>query len=456
MRKISVMICRMISSIFFSVIVVLLAFTFVFLLLWINGIVPRTWGLRFPIITLLIVSSLLVILLYSFNKTDAKNIIKLRFSKDFMTFFLGVNIIASIFAISVFVVTVIVDYFISNINIVIGIFVVAFIGISGWIGYYSISCKEMIKNVIIVHGFAMSIIMILVSVLLFPNIFYKNVGVINPKLDETDRIASLICAKAARLVYDIPKDHGDAKADDRSGNLYSGDAILHEKVNKQYGKDWEIADIVYQPVSRDMHNTEKSDIQFSAILLANKNENKLIIAIAGTDSWQKIVFEDGVRLGLIGIPNEAINSLMLYKTVLDYCNEYNVKPQIYVTGHSLGGYLAQVLVYQIIKSDNDIRNNIKSVELFNSVKINWNLNQCLEVKRHPDSFYGKMYSTLDSLDDKSIKLVSNEISGDQVSLIGQTVAGIRRIYIAPQKRGSTFIDLHNMDLFINLLEKDHS
>ena len=129
-----------------------------------------------------------------------------------------------------------------------------------------------------------------------------------------------------------------------------------ENLYKQELQNWEIIKIKGQH-PRSISNTDKIDKSsngFAAVVWKNKSTNEIIIAFRGTDRLSDLT--DDKRIMHYEEPDQVSEARTLYDNVL----KENSNSKIFLTGHSLGGALAQHIARE--KNCNAITFKIKGKE----------------------------------------------------------------------------------------------
>lgn len=164
---------------------------------------------------------------------------------------------------------------------------------------------------------------------------------------------------------------------------------------------------------------------------AYKNENNIVIAYRGTDS---VFFDDqfGEWINNIvgGITNHHVES-SIARSYADMIARRYPLSDIYITGHSLGGHLAQLGAAKIL--DDHPLVNIKRVSYFNAFGINtnpfFNKNAQLDIEA--------------TLKKHSHLLVSHSILGDVVSKLGEHFGLYLEYKVCPKIENGIFIGMVN-------------
>lgn len=145
-----------------------------------------------------------------------------------------------------------------------------------------------------------------------------------------------------------------------------------------------------------------------------KNGKNVVVAFRGTDDSIEWVW-NFVGIGLIDYHIEEAKAVEYIKEVVKKYPDCN----IYITGHSLGGYLAQVSAAHMIKY---LNRKPAAVVYFNGVGLDYN-QKALDSKEWAREVL-KEYSNTN-------RLVSYQVRGDVVSLIG--IHSGQQIFIEPDR-----------------------
>lgn len=169
----------------------------------------------------------------------------------------------------------------------------------------------------------------------------------------------------------------------------------------------------------------KGTAEFTAMTF--KRDNNIVISYRGTDFNDAGDWIQDISYGIVGYAGqEDIAQKYALKVAKHYpnCN-------IYVTGHSLGGYLAQIGGAALIQ--NGYESNIKEIGYFNGMglfflsNINSKINQKLNITKNRYQSLVNTFNITQSKAKQSLtswynnggKLVSYRINGDIISAIGQ-------------------------------------
>ena len=180
----------------------------------------------------------------------------------------------------------------------------------------------------------------------------------------------------------------------------------------------------------------KGTAEFTAMTF--KNGNNIVISYRGTDfddigDWTQDIF-----YGLVGYAGqEDVAKQYAIKVAHQYPNS-----NIYVTGHSLGGYLAQIGGSALIEKG--FGNNIKEIGYFNGMGLffwsnlikNTNIKNslsklnCTSLTQNNSNFYNTQETAkkyLTNWYNNGGKLTSYFINGDLISALGQHCRRYKRI-----------------------------
>lgn len=220
-------------------------------------------------------------------------------------------------------------------------------------------------------------------------------------------------AIASALAY-VPLQKNKTMAQNFDIGRFSGISRIVNFVNSKFNlHDYATIDELNDWLVADFHNKEFSEKSMAAFVL--EKDNNVIIVFRGTDTE---VLGD-IKYGL---KNYHDQEKYAKKYVSDILNEYSSKDgnyNIYVTGHSLGGYLAQIAgshVYSELKNNNEKYNtlSLERIVYFNGIGINF-------LTYFGDKYnYGNQAETIANLKDlgNQGKLISYYTYGDLVSALG--------------------------------------
>ena len=159
---------------------------------------------------------------------------------------------------------------------------------------------------------------------------------------------------------------------------------------------WKIVDYTNEKISDNAYFTATT----------YKNDKNVVIAIRGTNDGFGEWYQNIVGYGLLNTHSEEANAKKLAVKIADKYPDCN----IYITGHSLGGYLTQFVAAEM--SSKRPKVNIAKVSYFNGMGINFN--------KVLSFFYNKNKSVINELKklNNKNKLISYYINGDCVSSLG--------------------------------------
>ena len=107
--------------------------------------------------------------------------------------------------------------------------------------------------------------------------------------------------------------------------------------------DWEIINArAKKSSSKFQGGTTQFDDEFYATTYHKKGTNKYVIAYRGTDYPDLLEWLEDVVYALNGSNNQAISAYQYAQEMYEKIAKTDLTAQIYVTGHSLGAYLAQI------------------------------------------------------------------------------------------------------------------
>ena len=196
-------------------------------------------------------------------------------------------------------------------------------------------------------------------------------------------------------------DLGSFKLISKTVNFVNAKFNLHDYATIHELDDWTVA---------DFHNKEISEKSMAAFVL--EKDNNLIIVFRGTDT-------EALADVAYGINNYHNQEEYAKKYVLEILEKYSAKEgeyKIYVTGHSLGGYLAQIAGAEIARNIEQYDNlELDRIVDFNGIGINFLTYLGEEYN------YGNQAETIETLKDlgkEEGKLISYYTYGDLVSALG--------------------------------------
>lgn len=210
----------------------------------------------------------------------------------------------------------------------------------------------------------------------------------NPlKWDVSDRDLAMFAA----LAYETPSTYNNRTIDDNYYFLNYGSA------NEVYDH-WNIVDCSGETFA---------DIATHFYATTYKNDNNVIIAYRGTDNeWGEWV-NNIVGVGLLNYHSEE----GLAKQYADRIVQKYPECHIYITGHSLGGYLSQFGAFEIEKKHPYV--DLKKVVYFNGIGLKYN--KLLFWTKNDEINTLKNYYNNSQ---KNPNLISYNIKGDVVSALG--------------------------------------
>ena len=234
-------------------------------------------------------------------------------------------------------------------------------------------------------------------------------------------------------------------------------------------KDWKI-------VNYTKFNTTvfSGTAQFSAMTF--KRGNDIVIAYRGTDFNDAGDWIQDLFYGLVGYAGQEGVTQDYAKTVAKHYASNNDNIRIYVTGHSLGGYLAQI-GGATLAGDEEFKDNLKEIVYFNGMGLQFwsNIMSSLNLtKRNKFNINTSEYNLLKNVNSKlnkfqfeaeenlSIwknnggKLISYHINGDLISSLGTHIGeekgfDAHNICIAHHKGNQSSTNLKN--IIMNQLTK---
>lgn len=239
--------------------------------------------------------------------------------------------------------------------------------------------------------------------------------------------------------------------------IYEPPSSLIREVKCTLGPDWEIRGLIHEPIITVDGGVSGNNAYFSALILTNEHTSSAILAYTGTTDMPTLIWEDFIGFGMLDFTSETINSNVAAKFFLDSSRNSsqssidlrNIK-NFYITGHSLGGLLAQYGAAQWLCFAHQAEiSKLKNVEVFNSPGFSPNLlgytvNTGLTAKTEK-ALETYSFKTRSTYKDGVGGLISHEIQGDQVSLLGHQI-GKRIKYSCSSRSG--FIALHNISNWV--------
>ncbi len=224
-------------------------------------------------------------------------------------------------------------------------------------------------------------------------------------------------------------DIGDVDTISKVVNFFNAKINLHDYASINEVDDWMVV---------DYHNKEISEKSMAAFTL--KKDNNLIIVFRGTDTE---VIGD-IKYGLKNYHDQEEYANKYVIEILDeYCDD-GEEINVYVTGHSLGGYLAQIAgakIEQTLNNDSKYSNiKLKEVVDFNGIGINF------LTKLGEEENYGNQAENIETLKKlgEEGRLIEYYTYGDVVSALGVHYGEMRELL--PSIDSITY-HRENFDLF---------
>ncbi|MBE5820617.1 MAG: DUF2974 domain-containing protein [Clostridiales bacterium] len=195
-------------------------------------------------------------------------------------------------------------------------------------------------------------------------------------------------------------------------NFFNAKINLHDYASINEVDDWMVV---------DYRNKEISEKSMAAFLL--KKDNNLIIVFRGTDiDWPTHI--------VYATQNYHSQEQYANKYVLEILDEYcddGVEYNVYVTGHSLGGYLAQIAgakIEQTLVADTKYSNiHLKEIVDFNGIGINF-LTKLGDTENYGNQ--AENIATLKKLGEEG-RLIEYYTFGDCVSALGVHYGEMREL-----------------------------
>lgn len=144
---------------------------------------------------------------------------------------------------------------------------------------------------------------------------------------------------------------------DEKENTY--DYLFYGLASTDEIKDWKIVNYTKFDTT-----VAKGTAQFAAMTF--KKDNDIVIAYRGTDFDDIGDWLQDICYGLVGYAGQEGVTQDYAKIVAEYYTRNNNDVHIYVTGHSLGGYLAQI-GGAALASDKNYVDNLKEISYFNGM-----------------------------------------------------------------------------------------
>lgn len=289
-----------------------------------------------------------------------------------------------------------------------------------------------------------------------------NFSVVKATEEVTDREMAI----AAAMSY-VPVKEGKTMSEcfDLNGNktiskvvnYVNGKFNLHDYATLEELDDWIV----------DEYKLTRELTQCGLNIFRLKKDNNLMIVVTGTNSLVD-AFED-IRYG---VRNATIQEIYMKKYLSEALNEYskkNEKYNIYITGHSLGGYLAQVggaYIEDTINSNNKYKNlKLARIVDFNGMGINY---LTALGKNHNYGNKNNIIETLKAIGEDG-RLIEYYTYGDIVSSLGVHYGEMRELtpsidsiayhrwnYRALGSFGSKLFKIAEADTFMNGCKTDLS
>ena len=223
-------------------------------------------------------------------------------------------------------------------------------------------------------------------------------------------------------------DIGDVNTVSSVVNFFNAKINLHDYATINELDDWMVV---------DYRNKEISEKSMAAFVL--RKDNNLIIVFRGTDT--EIIGD--IKYGVNNYHDQEKYANKYVVEILDeYCDEGEIN--IYVAGHSLGGYLAQIAgakIEQTLNSDEKYNNiTLKEIVDFNGIGINF------LTKLGEEENYGNQAENIETLKKlgEEGRLIEYYTYGDVVSALGVHYGEMRELL--PSIDSITY-HRENFDLF---------
>lgn len=200
-------------------------------------------------------------------------------------------------------------------------------------------------------------------------------------------------------------------SEEESGEKYyflNGASLNNKKQDLGISEKWKIVDYV--------NTWEDIDTYFSATTF--KNGNNIVIAYRGTNEPVGEWVNNIIGVGLLNYHSEEGAAKAYALKIADKYSDCD----IYITGHSLGGYLAQIGAAEILQKRTV---NLDSVAYFNGIGLKYN-----------KLLFWSKNDVLDTLENysKNHSLISYEIKGDVVSALGTHSGQVKSYYACNDSR----------------------
>lgn len=217
---------------------------------------------------------------------------------------------------------------------------------------------------------------------------------------------------------------------DEDENTY--DYLFYGLASTEEVIDWQIVN--YTKFNTTVFN---GTAQFAAMTF--KKDNDIVIAYRGTDFDDIGDWSQDFCYGLLGYAGQEGVTQDYARIVAEHYTKNNNNVRIYVTGHSLGGYLAQI-GGAAIAENTELVDNLKEVSYFNGMglkfwsnivsnisslsKYNISNTKLKELKNNNsyiNSTQNKAKIALTNFKNKGGKIIAYHINGDLVSALGTHV-----------------------------------
>lgn len=217
---------------------------------------------------------------------------------------------------------------------------------------------------------------------------------------------------------------------DEDENTY--DYLFYGLASTEEVIDWQIVN--YTKFNTTVFN---GTAQFAAMTF--KKDNDIVIAYRGTDFDDIGDWSQDFCYGLLGYAGQEGVTQDYARIVAEHYTENNNNVRIYVTGHSLGGYLAQIGGAAIAEKA-ELADNLKEVSYFNGMGLNfWSnivsnisslnkynisntkLKELKNNNSYINSTQNKAKAALTKFKNNGGKIIAYHINGDLVSALGTHV-----------------------------------
>lgn len=217
---------------------------------------------------------------------------------------------------------------------------------------------------------------------------------------------------------------------DEDENTY--DYLFYGLASTEEVTDWQIVN--YTKFNTTVFN---GTAQFAAMTF--KKDNDIVIAYRGTDFDDIGDWLQDFCYGLVGYAGQEGVTQDYARIVAEHYTKDNNNVRIYVTGHSLGGYLAQIGGAAIAEKA-ELADNLKEVSYFNGMGLNfWSnivsnisslnkyhisntkLKELKNNNSYINSTQNKAKAALTKFKNNGGKIIAYHINGDLVSSLGTHV-----------------------------------